>query len=226
MERSSEVRGLRSTAFVAAFALAGLSFVLYPAIRPFSSEVGMDGARAFSSPSWVVAHSLGIAAFVLVALGALGVPLRLRETASAERTTVAMSMMWIGVGLTLPYYGAEAFGLHAVGQHVLAQNDPAALQPLAHAIRWEAGIWFIVVGLLLLAVGSVLLAATVWRSGVFARWSAIPFAVGLFLYLPQFGAGQPLRVTHGVLMLAGCMWLARELAGPRTVRASLVPALN
>ena len=226
MKRSFEVPAARSTAFAAAFALAGLLFVLYPAIRPFSSEVGMDGARAFASSSWVVAHSLGIAAFVLVALGALGLHLRLRETAGAGRTSVAVSMIWIGAGLTLPYYGAEAFGLHALGQHVLSHNDPAAVQPLAHAIRWGAGIWFVVVGLLQLAVGSILLAAAVWRSGVFARWSAIPLAAGLLLYLPQFGASQPLRVTHGMLMLAGCFWLAREIAGRRNARGSLVPALS
>ena len=197
----------------AALAVAGLLFVLYPLLRPFSSEVGLDGARAFASSRWVLAHSFGIFAFILLGFGALGLYMRLRETDVGRSAMGALTLMWLGVGLTLPYYGAEAFGLHAVGRRVLAQNDPSALEPLAHAIRFGAGIWFIVAGLLLLGVGGVVLAAAVWRSGRLERWSAIPLAAGLLLYLPQFGGGHSLRIAHGLVLLAGCLWLARELLG-------------
>jgi hypothetical protein len=139
----------------------------------------------------------------------------------AGRSVTAIALIWLGVGLTLPYYGAEVFGLHAVGQHVLEQNDPAALEPLAHAIRFEAGIWFIVAGLLLLAAGSVLLAVAIWGSGRFSRWSGIPLAAGLLLYLPQFAVAQPLRIAHGLLMLGGCAWLSLELGSSHTARGSV-----
>jgi hypothetical protein len=96
MKGSGELRGVRAAAFAAAFALAGVVFVLYPAIRPFSSEVGMDGARAFASSSWIVAHSLGILGFVFVALGALGLHARLRETPAAGRTADVRGLLLAG----------------------------------------------------------------------------------------------------------------------------------
>jgi hypothetical protein len=190
---------------------SGVCFVLYPAIRPFSSEVGYPGARAFGSSSWVVAHSLGIIGFVLLALGTLGIYVRLRQSAVAPTMLRALLFVWTGVGLTLPYYGAEVFGLHAVGQRALAADAPSLVEPLTHDIRLEAGIYFIIVGLVLLAIGAVMAAIAAGRSGVLARWSGVPLAVALVLYIPQFAAGQPVRVAHGCLMLIGCWWLAREV---------------
>jgi hypothetical protein len=136
---------------------------------------------------------------------------------------VALSLSWVGVGLTLPYYGAEAFGLHAVGQRTLTLGGAGLLKPLTHAIRWEAGIYFIIAGLLLLALGVVIAAVAVWRSECLQPWRAVPFACGLVLYIPQFAAPQVVRIAHGALMLAGCWWLAwanaRPLAPPRSARA-------
>jgi hypothetical protein len=40
-------------------------------------------------------------------------------------------------------------------------------------------------GLLALAVGAVLAAVAVWRSGVLPRAAAVPFAVGFALFIPQ-----------------------------------------
>ncbi len=211
--------GTHQLGFSAAFALSGLFFLLYPAIRPFSSEVGLDGARAFGSASWVVAHSLGIGAFILLGLGSLGLYLRLQATAVGGRMLAALTLIWIGVGLTLPYYGAEVFGLHAVGQRALAQNQPGLVKPLTHAIRWEAGIYFILLGLVLLAVAAILVALAVWRSGTLNRWSAVPLAAGLLLYIPQFSGPQALRIAHGTLMLIGCCWLAWTLATAASPRA-------
>jgi hypothetical protein len=36
-------------------------------------------------------------------------------------------------------------------------------------------------------------------------------AAGLALYLPQFWAGQPLRIAHGLIVAAGCLLLAAGL---------------
>jgi hypothetical protein len=218
MQTSVKAAGPHLSAFAAAFALSGLCFLLYPAVRPFSSETGKDGARAFGSSSWIVAHSLGIAAFALLALGAFGLYVRLQDTSVGERMVRAVVLIWVGVALTLPYYGAEVFGLHAVGQRALAGNEPALVKPLTHSIRWEAGIYFIVAGLLLLALGAIVMARAVWRSGRLQRWSALPLAAGLLLYIPQFSAPQSIRIVHGMLMLAGCWWLAWNIAAPRKAR--------
>jgi hypothetical protein len=200
-----------STLFASALGLSGLFFVLYPAIRPFSSEKGLDGARAFASSSWIVAHSLGILGFVLLALGSFGLYERLRATEAGPRTFKATLLLWLGAGLTIPYYGAEVFGLHAVGQRALSQNDPALVKPLIHAIRWETGIYFILIGLVLLAVGAIMIATAVWRSGTLHRWAGVPLAAGLVLYIPQFTGPQPIRIAHGALMLIGCAWLGWSL---------------
>jgi di/tricarboxylate transporter len=56
----------------AALVVAGILFVLYPAIRPFSNEASLQGAAAFASTEWLVAHVLAIVAFTLLPLGLLG----------------------------------------------------------------------------------------------------------------------------------------------------------
>ena len=140
------VQDRRQPWLAAGLAIAGLGFVLYPAIRPFSDEVSLDGAAAFASPAWVVAHSIAIVSFVLLALGLYAVSLRLQGTAGGRRARGAVVLGWLGVGLTLPYYGAEVFGLHAAGRAALDRGDTELLDTLTQAIRWQAGIWFIVAG--------------------------------------------------------------------------------
>jgi hypothetical protein len=198
-------------AFVACLAASGVCFLLYPVIRPFSSEVGAAGARAFASSSWVVAHVFVIVGFILLALGMLALYLRLQRTALAGRMLVALSLSWLGAGLTVSDYGAEAFGFHAVGQRTLSIGNTGLLKLLTRSIRWEAAIYLIIAGLLLLAAGAVIAAVAVWRCGRLQRWSAVPLAAGLVLYVPQFAAAQAVRIAHGVLMMAGCWWLAWAL---------------
>ena len=179
--------------------LAGVCFTLYPALRPFSDEKSLDGARAFASTRWLVAHSLGIAAFILLAVGLFAVYEHIQDTTAHRTARAGLLLSWIGVGLVLPYYGAEVFGLHAAGQQALTTGDTGTFDTLIHAIRWEAGIWFIIAGLLLLAVGTITFAVAVWRSAALPRWSAMPLAALTALYIPQFAASQPIRVTYGIL---------------------------
>src|SRR6187402_1512663 len=91
-----------------ALAVAGVLFVLYPAIRPYSDETSLQGAAAFASTAWIVAHVLAIAGFVLVTLGLLALYRVLQDTPAKRLAFLALVAMWIGAGLTLPYYGAEA----------------------------------------------------------------------------------------------------------------------
>ena len=118
-----------------------------------------------------------------------------------------MVFSWAGIGLTLPYYGAEVFGLHAVGQAVVDLDNPD-LMSIVNNIRWEVGIFWILTGLAALGVGVILFAIAIWRSGRLAKWSGIVLAVAFALYIPQFAAGQPIRVAHGALILLGGLILA------------------
>jgi hypothetical protein len=82
--------------------LAGILFVLYPALRPFSNEASLQGAQAFASPFWILAHMLAIGGFILLALSLLGLSSVLRQTPVRRLMSVALVITWIGVGLTLP----------------------------------------------------------------------------------------------------------------------------
>ncbi len=193
-----------------ALVAAGLLFAVYPALRPFSSEAGMQGAAAFGSTAWIVAHSFAIGGFVLLVLGLFGIYLLLQPTSAEKPALIALVLSWIGVGLVLPFYGAEVFGLHAIGQAALGQND-GALVSLASSVRGEPGIWFIISGLIALGVGVIALAVGVWRSRILDRWIGIPLAVGFALYIPQYTAPQYLRVAHGLLITASCILIAWKL---------------
>jgi hypothetical protein len=191
----------------ASLAVAGVLFVLYPAIRPFSDETSLQGAQAFASTAWLVAHILAMVAFTLVEVGLVGLYLALQGNRAEGQAFWALVASLVGIGLTLPFYGGEAFGLHAIGQEAIKEQR-AALVGLADVVRSGPGEVMFAVGLLLLAVGAIIAAIAIWRSGVLAKWSGIPFALGFALYIPQFFGTQPIRVAHGVLVAIGCLWIA------------------
>jgi hypothetical protein len=199
-----------------ALATAGVLFLLYPAVRPWSDETTVDGAQqAMASPAWVAAHAFAMLGFVLVPLALLA----LRDMIGLVPTVV----MSAGAGLTLPYYGAEDFGLHAAatkGSDLLAVAEATRYNPVA--------ITMFGVGLVTLAVGAILAAVAIRRSAVLPRSSGIVFAVGFALFLPQFFTPAPVRIAHGVVMLAGLVWLAvamwRAAPRPTPAPARTVPA--
>jgi hypothetical protein len=206
--RSARVARIRLGAL--SLAVAGILFVLYPAIRPFSDETTLQGAAAFASPAWLLSHILAMVGFTLVAIGLLGLTVTLQESA-AERLAYWASVISIaGIGLTLPYYGGEAFGLHAIGQEALSEHN-AALVGLANVVRSGPEVVMFVIGLLLITAGAIMAATAIWKSRMLSRWSGVPFALGFALFIPQFFGTQPLRVAHGLLVAAGCLWIAVEM---------------
>ncbi|MBV7509513.1 hypothetical protein KW850_30605 [Bacillus sp. sid0103] len=187
--------------------ISGILFVLYPAIRPFSDEASLEGAAAFASTEWLVAHIFAIVAFTLLPLGLLGLYISLQGTALKPLMYSAFVLCLVGIGLTLPFYGGETYGLHALGLEAINQ-DTAALVSLANVVRSGTGLIMFLIGLLVLATASIIVAITIWRSGRYQKWSGIPFALGMTLYIPQFFGGQPLRLAHGLLVTLGCLWIA------------------
>lgn len=208
MLRATHVSRVRLGA--ASFAAAGILFVLYPAIRPFSDETSLQGAAAFASAAWMLAHILAMMGFTLLPLALVGVYISLQDSVVERPAFWAVVLSWIGVGLTLPFYGGESFGLHAIGQEAVRQKS-AALVGLASVVRSGPGLDMFVVGLVLLAVGAIMVASAAWRSGRYPKWSGIPFAIGFGLYIPQFFGTQPVRVAHGLLVATGCLWIAVSL---------------
>jgi hypothetical protein len=193
-------------AAAALLGVAGVLFGAYPALRPYTDETSADGAVAFTSPAWVLSHLAAVGFFVLLPLGLLG----LRSVAG--RGTAAVLTAWFGVGAVLPYYGGETFGLQAVGAEALRTGDTAVLAA-ADVVRFgTAPIVLFAAGVLLLAACGVLVVLAVRRSASGPGWTGLPLGAGLVLFLPQFFAGPPLRIAHGLLMAVGCLLLARWTA--------------
>jgi len=215
-QRKTEAARMRLGAV--SLVVAGILFVLYPAIRPFSDETSLSGATAFASSEWLLAHMLGMLGFTLIGLGMLGLYFALRDTRSERLAFRALVVGWLGIGLTLPYYGGEAFGLHAIGQEALRQHN-ATLVGLADVVRGGPQEVMFGVGLLLIAVSAIMVAIAIWKSGVLPRWSGVPFALAFALYLPQFFGNQPIRVAHGLLVAIGCLWIAASMWRKSNARA-------
>ncbi|MGW6932434.1 hypothetical protein ACWGE0_20440 [Lentzea sp. NPDC054927] len=168
-------------------AAAGLLFLLYPAFRPWEDETTAAGAAAaMGSTAWVASHLFAMIGFILV-------PIALLEI---HRT--AAITFWVGAGLTLPYYGAEDFGLHEIA------GQPNILE-LAEAVRYNpVAVTTFAVGLVTMGVAAVMVALKLRTT------AAILFAAGFALFLPQFFTPPAARIAHGVLLAVGCVWLAWE----------------
>jgi hypothetical protein len=195
---------------------------MYPIIRPYSDEATLQGADSFASTAWVVAHMLAMAGFILLILGLLGVHRALQDSGVERLAFRALVVGVVGVGLTLPFYGAEAFGLQAISQEAVWRND-LSLMKVVESVRTGPQLVMFSLGLLLIAVSAVIVATAVRKSRVLAKWSGVPFALGFALYIPQFFGTQPIRVAHGLLVAAGCLWIAAGLWRP-DARESLRPA--
>jgi hypothetical protein len=206
-EDTSGMATHRNTLTAAAFALAGVGFIAYPALRPYSDETTLAGADAMSSAAWLLAHTVAMLAFLAltVAVWSLrGTALNLRQRPAA----VAGVLTWLGVSLVLPYYGGEAFALNVIAQRAATEADPGLLE-LADAFRYQpVAITFFGAGLLTLAAAGVALAVALWRSSTAARLGGALAGLGLVLYLPQFFLAPAARIGHGALLAAGCVLIA------------------
>ncbi len=202
----------RSRLGAIALAAGGVLFLLYPAIRPYADESTVEGAtEAMSSDRWVSSHLFAMIGFILVALGLLALLGAVSHTRAERLALVAVVTGWVGVGLTLPYYGAEDFGLHEIASAAV-EGQPLDVLGLVDAIRYNpVAVTMFGTGLVLLAIGAVLAAIAVWRSSVLQRYSGILFAVGFALFIPQFFALPAVRIGHGVLVAVGSIWLATAL---------------
>ena len=214
----------RIRAGAVALAAAGVLFLAYPALRPWHNEGTVAGATAsMSSLAWVFAHFFAMLAFILMPLGLLALRAALAATRAEPLALTAAVLAWIGSGLVLPYYGAEDFGLHAIAG---SAEPRAGLLSLVHAVRYQP-LAMTIFGtglLLLLAAAAIMAAIAVWRSDVLPRTSAILFATGMALFLPQFFGPAPIRIAHGMLLAAGSIILAAALwASAGRPRAAVTP---
>ncbi|MFI7153188.1 hypothetical protein ACIBO2_50450 [Nonomuraea sp. NPDC050022] len=195
----------------AAIAAGGVLFFIYPAVRPSG-----DDAAAMASNAWVYGHLAAMIGFILAGLAVLG----LHQVLGDRLSLRAAAVTWIGAGLTLPYYGAEDFGLNVIARRSLRDQAPALMELAAEFRFGPVAVTMFAAGLALLGVGAVMAAVAVWRSGTLARWSGVPFAVGFALFIPQFFGPYSLRIAHGALLAVGGLWLAVALWRARSTSPS------
>ena len=177
------------------FLAAGALFVAYPALRPYSSEVGLAGAQAFGSGRWVLAHTLAMLAFGCLAAGVYGF----------TQDRMARSTAVLSAALVLPYYGAETFGLHALGVAALRADD-GTLTGISDLVRNNpVALTMFGMGLITLAACGIRLARLGWSQ---AKLGSALAGIGLATYLPQFFGPPWVRIAHGILLAVGLVLLA------------------
>jgi hypothetical protein len=156
-----------------ALAAAGVLFILYPATRPWHDEATRAGAAAsMTSAWWVAAHLFAMLGFILAGLGVLALWQALTGTRSERTAFAAVLTAWTGAGLTLPYYGAEDFGLHAIAGQAASRNRFGLLATVNDVRYHPAAITSFGIGLVLLAAAGTLAAVAVWRCGLLPAPSA------------------------------------------------------
>ena len=191
--------------------LSALLFAAFPLVRPFfpipdaNSPASLTVAtQALSSSAWVVSHFIAMIALVLLLFGMLTLYARLTNTRAERRAFLAMIFGLAGITLILPALGVETYTLPVVGKTYLeGQTDVISIVFLIYS---GPDNLVLLLGLLLLAIGAIVLAFAVWRSGVLPKWAGVIFAVGLALWFPLFP--QMIRIVDGVLIGIGGVWLA------------------
>jgi hypothetical protein len=210
-----------------ALALSGLSFLLYPVVRPWHDESTIGGAvTSMSSDAWVAAHLFAIFALILMPLGLLSLCRLMVRTRGIGLTVATTVIIWFGAGLSLPYYGAEDFALHAIARQV-DFGSSLDLLSLVKAIRFgAAAATTSATGLVLLGVGGVLIAILIWRTAILPRLSGMPLAIALAFLIPQFYLPAWARIAHGIqvalalILLAALLWTAARVAAARLTVSS------
>lgn len=177
---------------------AGVLMALYLLLRPYGDTgAAAETARAFASTRWVVAHVCG--ALAIASIGCLG--LRLADLYPSRPARLARWSGLTGAVLVLPYYGAETFGLQAIGARAL--TDPAAIELAGQVRNQPVALTMFALGLVLLAVAGIAIALGWSRSrpGAFGR-AGWPLGVLIALLAPQFYLPPAGRVAYGLLFLA------------------------
>lgn len=195
-----------------AFACAGILFVIYEATAPrVVDQTSLEAARSWTGAGWSVAHIAAIVGLILIPLGYGALRDYLEGTSTENTAAVAATIGYIGSALTISYYGAEVYGLKAIGQRAVADGDPT-LAEVGNAFRNDpTAIAVFVIGLALVAAAAVLAAVAVWRSGTLHRWSGVPLAALLVTMLPQYFLPHAGRIVWGALVAVAALWLASEM---------------
>ena len=201
---STSTSPISPTAVVAPLVATGVLMAAYLVLRPYGDVNGGAtpvAAQAFASWQWIAAHLCGAAS--LASFGRF--TLRLKELLPGLRTRIARTTGLLGSVAVLPYYGAEMFGLHALGRAALA-GDPGVLRLVEQIRNQPVALATFGAGLILLAISGIA-AALAWSAerGSVAAW---PLGVLVALVLPQYYLPPVGRMAFGVAYALAAFSLA------------------
>lgn len=199
---------------------SGILMAAYLGLRPYGDQSSDPAtiAAAFADWRWVASHVCGLLA--LAQFGRLTQRLEDLSRGEGRPSRLARLARATGLGgalLVLPYYGAETFGLHALGQARLA--DPGfPLVALSEAVRNQpVALTLFGAGLTSLAVSAVL-TGLAWRQFARPSWAPWPLAALMVGFLPQFYLPAAGRIGYGIAYLVSALvWLAATRQHPSTV---------
>jgi len=192
-------------------AIAGVLFLVYETVAPRTAQDTLEGAASWASSGWAVGHVSAIIGLILIPLGWAGLRNYLADTRTERLTYLATTLGYIGSALSISYYGAEVYGLRAIGARAVADGD-ASLTKIGEDFRLDAiAVTVFALGLALIAAAAILAAVAIWRSGTMSRWSGIPLATAMVLYLPHFSVPHAARIGWGALVTVGAVWIGVEL---------------
>jgi hypothetical protein len=203
--------GVRSGAV--ALATSGLLFTVFPLVRPFfpldvfSPALADVASGALSSSSWIAAHLALLVGFALLPLGLLAVAAAHAGDRAEARAWRAVACAIVGIGLVMPAVGVETFAMPVIGRLHL-EGGSGVTAALARIYRGPMTL-VMLTGLVLLAIGAIALARSVWRGGRLGRWGGVALAAGLTLWVPLLP--RPVRIVDGFLIGLGGVWLARDV---------------
>jgi len=209
--------------------LSSVALAVFPLIRPFfpfdpttPAETLAGASRAVTSARWLIAHYLALAGFVLLLYVLPALRMRLAAAGVEARARRATLLSGVGVGLILPTLGVELYALPAIGRLYL--DGQLAVAELVGLIYRGAAVLVMLLGLLLLAIGAVIFARAVGKTGALPRWAAVTYAVGLGFWCPLLP--PPVRIVDGLLIGVGGLGLAWALRRSPPQRPSPHPTLS
>lgn len=188
---------------------AGTLMSIYLLTRPYGdtdSDTSAQAAQSFADPRWVMSHVAGMLTLACI----VWLPARLHRIHPTTLTRASRLLAALGLVLTLPYYGTEAFALHAIGSR--AATEDMSLMSLIPGVRNQPVAMTMFTGGLLAFSTVGIIVAWAWqaRAQSLAGW---PLGILIAFFPAQFYLPPTGRMAFGVLfLLIACYWATRIAA--------------
>ncbi len=209
---------IRNLVRVGAWAMLVGGFVLiaHTLIHPDDTVAG-----GLTSPLFPASHILGAVAYLLLVVGLVGVYI-LQGDANGKLGLVAFLVALTGTVLTTGLVLDEAFFLTDLAIRVPEVKTLSdSFQQFTGALA--AYPLVLLTGLLLYALGYILVGITIWRANVLPRWIGIALVVGVVLSFGSFVGSYLAHQVGGVLFGIGIAWLGYAMLISK--RAAMMLAL-